>query len=157
MKKQNLWQNLRNRFFIFFNLTKTYERPSKKEQFTQEENQAEKKNTILHTVKATVLPEKENISLDEFSGFTRTKIRIEEVYKGNLTKNRIITICEPYYEGYYAGEKCMLVYENYEPLIIGKSYTFLLAYENKEPMVISDADLACENIHDYKEIYHKAG
>ena len=149
MKKHNLWDILLNRFFILFNLTKTYERPSKDENISKDEE-------ALHTVKATVLPDKETVMIDEFSGFTKTKIKIGQVYKGTLTNDAIITICEPYYEGYYGGKKCIIVHESYEPLVVGKTYTFLLAQDEEKMEVVSEQDLASKEMKCYKELYHKA-
>lgn len=150
MKKHNLWQMLVNRFFILFNLTKIYERPSKDETST------------LHTIKAIVLPDKETVMLDEFSGYTKTKVKIQEVYKGNLSIDTVVEICEPYYEGYYRGKKSMIVHESYEPLVVGKTYIFLLAQAEEDKAASASRSLATsednlkKEIFCYKEIYHKA-
>ena len=153
MKKHNLWHTLVNRFFILFNLTKTYERPSKDETST------------LHTIKAIVLPDKETVMFDEFSGYTKTKIKIQEVYKGNLSSDTVIEICEPYYEGYYRGKKSLIVYESYEPLVVGKTYIFSLTKAKEEKadpidkslvVKIPNENLSKEEVFYYKEVYHKA-
>lgn len=120
MKKHNLWDMLLNRFFIWFNLTTDYERPSKD------------KKESLHKVRAVVLPDKKTIMNGEFSGVTKTKLQIQEVYKGHLDIGTIIEITEPYYEGYYGGRKSMIVHEGYEPLIVGASYNFILSKKNQK-------------------------
>lgn len=142
MKKHNLWDILLNRFFILFNLTKNHERPSNDEE------------SSLHTVKAIVLPEKETVMLDEFSGFTKTKIQIREVYKGNLKIDDVIKVSEPYYEGYYGGKKCLIVHESYEPLVVGKTYTFLLTKVEEDALTSKVAEY--QNLDYFKELYHKA-
>lgn len=153
MKKCNLWHILLNRIFILFNLMKNYERPSKDE------------NLVAVQIKAAVLPNKENIMIDEFIGYTKTKIKVEEVYKGTLTVGTIIEIHEPYYESYYRGKKSLIVHESYEPLIEGKTYTFLLTkneeyitnHMDKEEVdeITLNKELKKEIVY-YKEIYHKA-
>ena len=120
MKKHTLWKIVLDRFFIMFNLTKTNERPSK------DKKALEQGSMRIHTVSALVLPEKETVMIDEFSGYTKTQIKIEEVYEGNLSANHTLKISEPYYESYYGGERCMIVREHYEPLVIGKAYVFKL-------------------------------
>lgn len=144
MKKKKLWGTLLSKFFIFFNRTKNDERPSKGKQIISQKSVIEDQQ-VIHSIRGIVLPNKENIMVDEFSGFTKTKIKIEEVYDGDLTSEMIISICEPYYEGYYAGEKCMIVHEGYEPLSIGKTYLFLLIKDDKS----KDSGY-------YKELEHKA-
>lgn len=116
MKKYSLWATLFNRLF---------RPPSEKTE-----------QLSTYKIKAVVLPQKENIMFDEFSGFTKTKIKIEQVYKGDLKNNMIIGICEPYYEGYYAGKKSIVVHEGYKPLDIGKTYTFLLNKDREYIKVI---------------------
>lgn len=137
MKKHNLLDILMSRFVILFNLTKQSERPSKD------------KKQCLPTIKAIVLPHKQNIMIDEFSGYTKTKIQVQEVYKGNHTINDIIEICEPYYEGVYGGEKCMIVHESYEPLHIGKVYTFFLTKKQDEDINTRLNEWSQEEHEDY--------
>ena len=142
MKRDNLWHVLMNRFFMLFNLTKKYERPSND------------KASSLHTVKGIVLPNKETVMIDEFSGYTKTRIQIQSLLEGTLDCKSVIEICEPYYEGYYGGSKCTIVHESYEPLIVGETYTFFLSQDEK---IING--LVHEESNEkalYKELYHKA-
>lgn len=125
MKIQGICHAFMRRFFILFNLTKSYERPSK-----------DRKTNTLSDLKAKlriegkVLPEKETIMLDDLTGYTKTKVKIQQVYMGTCAVDEIIEIYEPYYEGYYHGEKCLIIHEDYTPLHIGESYTFLLTDES---------------------------
>lgn len=114
MKKQNLWSSIWGRLL---------NRPSK------DKKPLKKSDTTIHCVKAIVLPEKETIMTDEFIGFTKTKIQIQEVYRGNCKREEVLLIHEPYYEGYYGGKKCMIIHEKYEPLMIGYTYRFSLLEE----------------------------
>lgn len=142
MKKSSLLNWLVDRFFILFNLTEPYGRPSKE------------KESSVHMVKALVLPNKQTIMLDEFSGFTKAKILIQDVYEGNLVKHTIVEVCEPYFEGYYCGKKCLMVHENYEPLVVGETYTFLLTKED-QIFALSEEEDESDEITYYKELEHK--
>ena len=144
MKTNNLWHVLLNRFFIWINLTKKYGRPSND------------KKESLHTVKGMVLPDKKTVMIDEFSGYTKTRVKIEQVLEGTLDNETIIEICEPYYEGHYGGQKCMIVHESYEPLIVGETYTFLLSQDEEQVSKFVKENTADTDILQYKELYHKA-
>lgn len=144
MKKHNLWNMLLNRFFIWFNLTTDYERPSKD------------KNLSLHKVRAIVLPDKQTVMNDEFSGFTKTKLQIQEVYKGHLDIGTIVEITEPYYESYYRGKKSIIVHEGYEPLEIGASYTFVLSKDSHQMMPSDDQGTIEEGIFCNRVLCHRA-
>lgn len=103
------------RFFSAFHLMRSNERPSM---------------AIKHTkdlvVKCRILPYKETIMIDDLSGFTKTKIIIEEVYNGVCEPKAVLEICEPYYESYYHGKKSLFVCEQYEPLKLGCEYILRL-------------------------------
>lgn len=121
MNVKHKWDALLSRFFILFNLTKPYERPSKK----QEKRSKEEKIARL-LIEGTILPGKETVMLDDVWGYTKTKVKVIKVHKGCINTNEIIEIYEPYYEGYYRGEKCLMVHEDYKPLRIGESYKLSL-------------------------------
>ena len=144
MKTNNLWHVLLNRFFIWIHLTKKYGRPSND------------KEASLHTVKGKVLPDKKTVKIDEFSGYTKTKVKIEQGLEGILNSETVIELFEPYYEGYYGGQKCMIVHESYEPLIVGKTYTFLLSQDKQEVSQFVKKNAVSTDILQYKELYHKA-
>lgn len=142
MKKQSAWEIVRNRFFTVFESIKANKRPSN-------DKKVLKYSEIgVHTIRAIILPEKENIMTDEFNGYTRTKIKIEEVYNSSLKVGEILEMSEPYYEGYYGGKRCTIVKEHYEPLTIGKVYRLRLG-ENQVGKVAyrvieCDEDRVCE-------------
>ena len=97
-----------------------------------------------------VLPEKETIMTDELVGYTKTKIQIQEVYKGNCKKGEILFISEPYYEGYYDGKRCIVIHEKYEPLIVKQTYKFSLVQDE----VLQGTYRIVENGED-SVLYHK--
>ena len=103
-----------------------------------------------------VLPDKKTVMIDEFSGYTKTRVKIEQVLEGTLDNETIIEICEPYYEGHYGGQKCMIVHESYEPLIVGETYTFLLSQDEEQVSKFVKENTADTDILQYKELYHKA-
>ena len=144
MKTNNLWHVLLNRFFIWIHLTKKYGRPSND------------KEASLHTVKGMVLPDKKTVMIDEFSGYTKTKVKIEQGLEGTLNHETIIEIYEPYYEGHYGGKKCMIVHESYEPLIVGETYTFLISKDKQEVSQFIKENAVSTDVLQYKELYHKA-
>ena len=120
MKNYNLWKLIYNWFFIGFNLTKADERPSK------DKKSLENHHKMIHIVEATVLPGKETIMTDELTGYTKTKLQIQVGDGNSYQVGQTIQIKEPYYEGYYSGKKCMVIYEKYEPLIVGRRYKISL-------------------------------
>lgn len=79
-------------------------------------------------IKAEVLSERENLELLEGSyGFTKTKIKVTEVYSGNLEVDDIIILGEEYFQyTNHTGEVCMRAVNLYEPAIIGDEYIFFL-------------------------------
>lgn len=95
-------------------------------------------------VKATILPNSKNIIDNEDNlsipiGHTKTNIKINEVYKGNLEVNDIITISEPYFNAIIPkelklnsdeisdGTEYTIAYGNYAPSIVNKEYLFFLS------------------------------
>lgn len=82
-------------------------------------------------IKATILPEKENkLDVTEkgipYFGYTLTKIRIDDVYYGNVSKDDILTITEEYYITDAPIGKLIHTQENYMPAKIGQQYIFFL-------------------------------
>lgn len=51
-------------------------------------NQVEEKADFI--IKATVLPESENIIVGEVMGYTKTKLQVNKVYSGNIQEGTII-------------------------------------------------------------------
>ena len=72
MKKNNVWNALISRFFILFNLTKPYERPSKKNNVEKEIPNSENADMVI---RGEILPHKQTIMLDEVCGYTKTKVK----------------------------------------------------------------------------------
>ena len=136
-----------------------------------------------YIVKATILPESENLCLHPIWGYTKTKIKIDEVYKGNIEKDEVVTLMEPYFD--YYDEEYNVIYECHSELYdkseVGKEYLlFLTKSSNKnnnnyylineyygrypvptkergavsvENMEPEDFDLYDGYIEDYKKIY----
>lgn len=75
---------------------------------------------------ATVLPEKTTIKLSEVSGFTEAKLQITGIIAGEVNKQEIIKVQEPYMESSYTGRACMIVEGGYEPVMVDKEYIFYL-------------------------------
>lgn len=75
---------------------------------------------------ATVLPEKTTIKLSEVSGFTEAKLQITGIIAGEVNKQEIIKVQEPYMESSYRGRACMIVEGGYEPVMVDKEYIFYL-------------------------------
>ncbi len=97
-------------------------------------NELEKVSDLI--IKATVLPGKENI-LDMtdkgrvYFGYTHTKIQINDVYYGNVSKDDIINITEEYYITDSTIGKSINTQGNYMPAKEGKKYIFFLKkYDN---------------------------
>ncbi len=146
-------------------------------------NEKDLKERAEYIVKATILPESENIYLGKIDGCTKTKIQINEVYKGDIKLNEVITLMEPYFS--YYDEEDDVIYEFHSELYnkseVGKEYIFfLIKYESenntiyglvneyygrypipsKERAVVSVEDMKPEDfdlydgyIGDYKKIY----
>lgn len=123
MQVKNIWDAFLSRFFILFNLTKPYERPSRKQ-----EKQLKMPNGQIGEVmiEGEILPHKETVMLSEICGYTKTKVKIKRILKGAYLKDEIIEIVEPYYESYYMGEKCLMIHAGYEPLKVGMVYQLIL-------------------------------
>lgn len=87
-----------------------------------------------YVVKATILPESENVYLGKIDGYTKTKIQIDEVYKGDVKQNEIVTLIEPYFN--YYDEQEDMIYEFHSELYnkseVGKEYILFLIKSNVE-------------------------
>ena len=94
MQRKNIWDAFLSRFFILFNLTKPYERPSKMQ------GKQSKKQVDEMIIEGEILPHKETVMLSEICGYTKTKVKIKQIYVGTHQKDEMIEIVEPYYESF---------------------------------------------------------
>lgn len=60
-------------------------------------------------------------------GFTRSSIRVEEVYSGNVKLGDILELFEPYYIKEQDNQTILSHHENYYPTKTGKSYIWFLS------------------------------
>ena len=120
------------------------------------------KERAEYIVKATILPQSENIYLGKIDGCTKTKIQINEVYKGDIKLNEVITLMEPYFS--YYDEEDDVIYEFHSELYnkseVVNEYYGRYPVPAKERTVASVEDMKPEDfnlydgyIGDYKKIY----
>jgi hypothetical protein len=103
-------------------------------------------------IKAEVLPERENLEVNRGAyGFTKTKLKVTEVYSGDLKVDDIITITEEYF--YFtdriSGKVHVRALNLYEPAIIGNEYIFFL-YGKGRPNTAREGTYQIVNITDGK-------
>lgn len=85
-------------------------------------------NTII---KATVLPDNENIMLDDIWGYTKTKLKVNKVYQGDMEEGAIIYLREPYYHLVYVdGDEFDVFENNYDKCEVDREYIFFLGKYN---------------------------
>lgn len=79
-------------------------------------------------IKGIIQPEKENLMVSDFFGYTKTKVLITEVLKGdeNLL-NQTIIYREPYFESTIDGVDGYVTSANYEPAIVNDEYILFLS------------------------------
>ena len=93
-------------------------------------------------IRAEVLPNRENIELTRnMYGFTRTKVEVTEVYRGDLEVGDIVDIIEEYfyYTDSYTGNIRLRALDLYEPAIIGNEYIFFLYFKGEPGTPREDA------------------
>ena len=78
-------------------------------------------------VVATVFGDKKTIIVSELSGFTQAKLKVTGVISGEINKDDVIEIQEPYIESNYRGKACIIVEGGYEPLETSKEYILYLS------------------------------
>ena len=78
-------------------------------------------------IKATVLPDSENIMLDDIWGYTKTKLKVNKVYQGDIEEETIIYLREPYYHLVYVdGDEFDVFENNYDKCEVDREYIFFL-------------------------------
>lgn len=91
---------------------------------------SELSNESEYIVKGKILPGSENV-LTDYSGYTKTGFKIEEVYKGTLNKGDIIDIREPYYTSIYDENAVTTHREDYYASQVGEDYILFLYKQPK--------------------------
>ncbi len=78
-------------------------------------------------IKGIIQDGKENLEVTESFGYTKTKVLITEILKGDKNLlNQVIVYTEPYYEATINGVLGYVIIDNYEPAIIGNEYILFL-------------------------------
>ncbi len=78
-------------------------------------------------IKGIIQDGKENVAVSEHFGYTKTKVLITEVLKGDKSLlDQIIFYREPYYEATIKGVSGYVADENYKPAIINNEYILFL-------------------------------
>lgn len=94
-------------------------------------NSLEENSDII--IKGKILPEHENVTLSAL-GYTRTKVQITKVYKGNVQVNDPILMDEEYWEvkDIRTGKKSIQALNLYKPCVDGNEYILFLANTTRE-------------------------
>ena len=78
-------------------------------------------------IKGIIQDGKENLEVTESFGYTKTKVLITEILKGDKNLlNQVIVYTEPYYEKIIKGVLGYVLMDNYEPAIINNEYILFL-------------------------------
>lgn len=105
-------------------------------------------NTIIRATFLGVINQEE--LLDSYGtpiyAFTRSSIRVDEVYSGNVKPGDVLSLFEPYYITQSNGASVLTHHENYYPTEIGKSYIWFL---NERPGTIYDPAFGLEPNQNY--------
>lgn len=88
-------------------------------------------------IKATVLPNSKNILLDDLWGYTKTKLKVNKVYQGDIQEGEIISLSEPYFLFTFTDGKVYQSFsDNYDKSEVGREYIFFLGKYDAEDLYV---------------------
>lgn len=94
-------------------------------------SQVEEKADFI--IKATVLNDSKNVITGEVMGYTKTKLKVNKVYSGDMQEGINIYLSEPYYTLTHSdGTLSEIFDDNYDKCEVGKEYIFFISkFENE--------------------------
>ena len=94
-------------------------------------SQVEEKADFI--IKATILNDSKNVITGEVMGYTKTKLKVNKVYSGDMQEGINIYLSEPYYTITHSdGTLSEIFDDNYDKCEVGKEYIFFISkFENE--------------------------